>query len=96
MLCYVRNCGKSASSYLALVLLSGADIIYRQASADGGCHGCIVLHHAWVYAKPDLESRRDSQLDFNKSTGNLWIHIFNTGVRQSGVTAIDVFTLPSE
>lgn len=59
------------------------------SSADNGCDGCKFLNQVWQHVIPETTSRQKSSFNFNRSAGDLWIHIFS----EERVHNIDTLTL---
>ncbi|OBT69320.1 hypothetical protein VE03_01191 [Pseudogymnoascus sp. 23342-1-I1] len=59
-------------------------------SSTSGCLGCAVLVQAWEYGTPVVDERTNEYITFNRSLGNLYVHIFK---HPHGVLNIDVFTI---
>ncbi|KAF1961638.1 HET-domain-containing protein [Byssothecium circinans] len=62
------------------------------ASAEAGCHGCMIIQQAWIFALKDASSRAESCLIFSRDGDRIWFHVYH----DSHAQAIDVFTLPGE
>ncbi|KAI8629161.1 heterokaryon incompatibility protein-domain-containing protein [Xylariaceae sp. FL1651] len=59
------------------------------ASSDAGCRGCQILSEGWQHAVPNDGDRKSGSITFNRTSGNLYLHVFNKG----HVYNVDIFTL---